>query len=49
MDDDQALESAVRDLADAVDALVEVRHVKGTVCQRWRFPGATGTTDWVET
>ena len=42
-------EAVPRRLHDAVDALVEVRHVKGTVCQRWRFPGATGTTDWVQT
>jgi NAD(P)-dependent dehydrogenase (short-subunit alcohol dehydrogenase family) len=41
-------EAVPRRLHDAVDALVEVRRVKGTVCQRWRFPGATGTTDWVE-
>jgi NAD(P)-dependent dehydrogenase (short-subunit alcohol dehydrogenase family) len=41
-------EAVPQRLNDAVDALVEVRHVEGTVCQRWWFPDATGTTDWVE-
>ncbi len=37
-----------RALFDAVDAVVEVRRGNGTTYQRWRFPAATGTTDWVE-
>ena len=41
-------EAVPRRLHDAVDGLVEVRRVNGAICQRWRFPGATGTTDWVE-
>ena len=35
-------------LFDAVDAVVEVRRQSGTTHQRWRFPGETETTEWVE-
>lgn len=44
-----AMPAAVpRPLFDAVDAVVEVRRRNGTSYQRWRFPDATETTDWVE-
>jgi hypothetical protein len=41
-------EAVPRRLDDAVDAVVEVRRAEGTTYQRWRFPGATETSDWVE-
>lgn len=41
-------EAVPRSLFDVVDAVVEVRRQNGATYQRWRFPGATETTDWVE-
>lgn len=41
-------EAVPQSLFEAVDAVVEVRPRNGTTYQRWRFPGATETTDWVE-
>jgi hypothetical protein len=41
-------EAVPRRLQGTVDAIVEVRRGNGTTHQRWRFPGATETTDWVE-
>ncbi|PSQ34886.1 hypothetical protein BRD11_03305 [Halobacteriales archaeon SW_12_69_24] len=41
-------EAVPRQLHAVVDAVVEVRRGNGTTYQRWRFPGDTETTDWVE-
>lgn len=41
-------EAVPRPLFDTVDAVVEVRRQNGTTVQRWRFPGATETTAWIE-
>lgn len=41
-------EAVPQNLFDAVDAVVEVRRQGGTTYQRWRFPGRTETTKWVE-
>jgi len=41
-------EAVPRSLFEAVDAVVEVRRQNRTTYQRWRFPGATDATDWIE-
>lgn len=41
-------EAVPRALYDGVDAVAEVRRQSGTTYQRWRFPGETESTEWVE-